>query len=296
MTRPFSRKNTNWRSSTARKLQRKFFFAGLICFSVFSIEPLSAHDVVSSYIEKYRTQLAADTNNYELRKKYIRALRVTQHFDEALAQVSLLRSQTPNDTSLDYEGAFINFEKGDISEANILVDRFLVNHSDHQHALSIGSRAKLELQDFQGAIKTLRKAISLNPKPDLYIYLADAYIGLDNYKGATKALESGVSQLGHLPLFIGRIVSYHQQLGNYDKAIKSVDQLISVLGPASRTEHYLVQKADILLASGKPDAANEIYQQAHKQLASRSKQVRSMDSSKKLISKISTQLSVVKNN
>ncbi|TQV84959.1 tetratricopeptide repeat protein [Aliikangiella coralliicola] len=290
-----SLKKKNNRTMLKATPKRLFLVLGITYATALTIEPVTAHGVVASYVDKYRTQLSADTNNFKLRKKYIHALRDTQHYDEALSQLVLLRAQTPHDKSLDFEGAFIAFEKGDFTLANEFVDRFVANNPTNERGLSLSGRTKMKLRDFKGATKAFRKAIKQRPTTDLFLYQAEAYKALGDHRKAIKSLESGVSQLGNLPLFLNKIAYHHQQMGNYTKAIIAVDKIIDVLGTESRTEQYLVQKGDLLKLSGQSKAAAAVYRQAYTQLNTRNPQILNSASSQKLKKTLKSKMNAEKN-
>lgn len=272
------------------KSLRRSMLVSFACFALTYSHLGETHGIVESAVERYRAQLQGDVQNIKLRIKLIDALRETQHFDEALAELAVLRTQQPNNTKLDFDGAFIAFEEGNFTDANEYIDRFLKNHPNDFKGLSISGRAKLQSGDYQGAIKALGMAIAKNPKPDLYIYQADAYVASGNLNGAVKALESGVKDLGSLPLFLSKIADYQQQLGEYNKAINAIQRIIKALGPDARHEHYLVQIGDLQKQSGQLTQAHQTYQTAYEQLNSRSASVLALSSSKELSHKLQTSL------
>lgn len=243
------------------------------------------HGIVESAVERYRAELSSDIQNIELRQKLIHALQETQHYDEALAEIEVLRGQAPN-KALDFESAFTNFEKGDFQQADVFINAYLKNQPNSERGLTLSGRAKLKTSDYQTAISDLTRAISINPKTDLYLYRSKAYTALGDKKGAIRSLQDGVDTMGNLTVFMTQIVTLQQQLRLYPQAIKTIDKIINTLGPEARTEHFVAQKADLLKQVGQVKAANELYQQAYTQLNTRSVRIQNLASSKKLKRKL----------
>lgn len=290
-------KNDNrWRLSSKIITNSKIVLAGTLLYSTLSFTNVLAHGSEASYLEKYRSQLSADSNDHQARKKYIHALQTSQHYDEALSHLTILRSQTPNDETLDFDEAFINLEKGDLQQANLYIDRFLTNQPKNQRALSISGRVKLNLGNYSSAINVLERTVKLYPKPDLYLYLADAYTKQGDHSGAVRSLEKGNKQLGNLPLFLNKMVKSYEKQGKNTQALKTIDRLIDTLGKNSRTEHLLVQKADLLTKLGQHDTAKPLYHKAYSQLKSRSAKIQSIAKSKQLNKKLEEKINHYKNN
>lgn len=262
----------------------------LVCTSIFLIPKANSHDLVSSDIERYREKLINTPDDFSLRKKYIEALRTAQHYDDALSELSVLRSQIPDDPQLNYEASFIYFEQGKYEQSSGYADKFINAQPQHRHGLSISARAKLKTGHYKEAIEVLDLAIEQYPSPDFFLYQANAYYSLGEINDAINTLEKGVSQLGKLPLLMTKITQYYTEQKRYKEAIESLQRLISSLSPDARVEHYLTQKADILSAWGYPAKARALYQRSFELINSRNKTIRSTKRSKQLLAKLSHRL------
>jgi tetratricopeptide (TPR) repeat protein len=101
--------------------------------------------------------------------------------------LSPLQSESADDKEVDFllGNALIRDNQGE--RGQLLVDRILRNGDSAATRLSIGE-AKLSVEDFNGALQDLRKALELNPRlPDLYTYYGMALAGSGNSPAAAAA-------------------------------------------------------------------------------------------------------------
>lgn len=255
---------------------------------------VSAHGIVSSDIDKFRVVLSLNPEDFDTRKSLIHALRDTRQYGEALAELAFLRTQTPDDISLDFEGAFVAFEQQDFVLANRFIDAFLRNAVTDERGHTLSGHIKMELGDFKGAAKAFGQALQQRQITDTYLYQAQAYDAMGDRKAAIQSLQSGIANVGPLPLFYIRIVDYQRSLGDYRQAIQTLEQLIARLGEDARSEQYVAQKGDLLMQAGQPQQAYIAYKKAQTQLMSRSARIRSLASSKALDNQINSKLRLLK--
>jgi tetratricopeptide (TPR) repeat protein len=89
---------------------------------------------------------------------------------KVIALLSPLEKQTPDDKALIYLLGTALIRDNQAARGQVLVDRIL-RDGDSAEARLMLAAAKMNVQDFSGALEDLKKAVALNPKlPDVYSY------------------------------------------------------------------------------------------------------------------------------
>ncbi len=98
-----------------------------------------------------------------------------------------LEKQAPNDKAVIYLLGTALIRDNQATRGQVLVDRILRDGDSAEARLMMGA-AKINVQDFSGALEDLKKAVELNPTvPDLYSYYGLALLATGDTPGAAVA-------------------------------------------------------------------------------------------------------------
>ncbi len=101
--------------------------------------------------------------------------------------LSPLEKQTPNDKALNYLLGTALIRDNQAARGQVLVDRILRDGDSAEARLMMGA-AKINVQDYSGALSDLKRAVELNPKlPDVYSYYGLALMTTGDTPGAAVA-------------------------------------------------------------------------------------------------------------
>ena len=106
--------------------------------------------------------------------------------------LSPLEKQTPDDKALIYLLGTALIRDNQAARGQILVDRILRDGDSAEARLMMGS-AKMNVQDFSGALGDLKKAVELNPKlPDVYSDLRPRADDHGRHAGRHRGVPQGI--------------------------------------------------------------------------------------------------------
>lgn len=142
-----------------------------------------------------------------------------------------------------------------------LLDQEQVAEFYHQHA-----RFLLERHEFQGAVAALLTVLEIVPdRPNIHISLADAFFTIQDFQGGLKHLQRAVALDNTYAGYWENMGDNLRTKGQLHDAILAYEQCFLAL------PHHLemLQKiGDCYLSLGKPEAAREAYQQLKNRLES----------------------------
>jgi tetratricopeptide (TPR) repeat protein len=106
---------------------------------------------------------------------------------KVIALLDPLERQSPGDQALNYLLGTALIRDNQAARGQVLVDRILHDGDSAEARLLMGA-AKMNAQDYSGALVDLQKAVELNPKlPDLYSYYGLALMSTGDTPGAAVA-------------------------------------------------------------------------------------------------------------
>lgn len=105
-----------------------------------------------------------------------------------------LEQQSGNDSAVTYMLGTALVRDGQSDKGQVLIDQILRNGDSAEARLLIGT-TKLIVNDFQGALTDLQKAVELNPElPDVFAYYGAALVATGDQEGAKQAFAKALQQ------------------------------------------------------------------------------------------------------
>lgn len=245
-------------------MKRRLIVLSLILFTgFFQLPTVWAHGPVHELIAKISIQIKESPSNAALYLQRGEYHRIDENFDAAYSDFQqALALDSSLQLAVDFQlGALFN-EQGHPQAGLFHMQRFLQQNPQHIKALIL--EASLYKQAGQDSLSVARfaQALSLSkePRPHHYLEIAKATLRADstNFEGARHWLSQGEEKLGFNIVLRTYAIELAQAAGEYDAAIAQVDDIIARL---SRHEKWLLQKALILEAAGRTEAAIQAYEQ-----------------------------------
>ena len=110
------------------------------------------------------------------------------------AVLSQLEQQSGDEPGITYMLGTALVRDGQSDKGQILIDKILRNGDSAEARLLIGT-TKLMVNDFQGALADLQKAVELNPDlPDVFAYYGAALVATGDQEGAKQAFTKALQQ------------------------------------------------------------------------------------------------------
>jgi Flp pilus assembly protein TadD len=105
-----------------------------------------------------------------------------------------LEQQSGNDLAVTYMLGTALVRDGQSDKGQVLIDKILKDGDSAEARLLIGT-TKLMVNDFQGALTDLQKAVDLNPElPDVFAYYGAALVATGDQEGAKQAFAKALQQ------------------------------------------------------------------------------------------------------
>jgi predicted Zn-dependent protease len=244
-----------------RQAARRLAMAGLLGFLTAIFAPVGAHVAPDRQIENLDARIAARPWDATLFLKRGEIHRGLSDWKAAAADYRRARELDPALDAVDLCLGRMLVESGRPQEAIPALDRFLAKHPDHPMAIASRARALARLgRSIQAADDFTRAITQSQPHadPDLYLERARALAEgqeprLDE---AIRGLDEGMAALGPLVSLGLYAIDLEVRARRYDAALARIDRL-AALSP--RKESYLVKRAAILEAAGRPAEARQAY-------------------------------------
>ncbi len=179
-----------------------------------------------------REALDIDPNHREARVALVDVLMRLMRWDEAEAEVAVLRKKFPRDSQIAYMAAAVAYRKGDFEKANQLAGEAIDLPNTPAQAYRIRAFARFIIKDHEGFKADLEHLIEQNPNDsDVYYHLGRYYYENQQFTEAIVAFEKVTEldpQAYKAHYFLGWCQQAQGDLSSakqsYKRAIKIVDQ------------------------------------------------------------------------
>jgi len=220
-----------------------------------------AHQAIDAQILDLTERIAATPEDATLYLRRGELHRVHQDWELAVKDYGKARELDPELAEVDLCQGRMQLEAGEWAAARESLDRYLVVHPDHVVGLATRARARARLGDNLGAAADFTAALATTggrPQPGYYLERARALVAAgDEYLDqAIKGLDEGLERLGKPVTLQLLAIELETRAGRYDAAL---ERLQGFLERAKRKETWLVRRAEILEAAGRPEEARASY-------------------------------------
>ena len=223
---------------------------------------LAAHEDLEEQIELFTAEIARSPKDAVPLLKRAELYRLHKEWAEAFADYRRVEELDSPPEQLRFLVGRALLESGQIERAKKMLDEFIAGHPEHVEAL----RARARLHEQEGrpelAAEDLKRAIdaSARPEPELY-YERAALLASDggNIPAAIAALDEGIERLGLLVSLQSYAIDLELRRGDTAAALKRVERVLAGL---NRKEFWLVRKAEVQIAGGKHEEAEQTLNEA----------------------------------
>ncbi len=224
-----------------------------------SAPTVAAHGTHSALMQRANEELADQPANGE--KWYQRALLQYEHEDwpESLADLEKTEEFAPGMFPVLWIRGQIFDKQAKVAEAKAAFDEFLTTSPDHWGALASRARVEVKLGLHGEALADYRKALANNPKaePDFYNEVAQALAAWELTDEALKVVEAGISRLGAISSLQVRALEIELAAERWDAALV---RLGGIEKSTIRPEPWMMKRAGIFAAAGRPDESRAAWQ------------------------------------
>ena len=151
------------------------------------------------------------------------------------------------------------------SEAKLAFDRFIDANPGAGEAYVFRARTDAQMNDWASAEINYSNALQIltAPQPDYYVERAQAQKQQKKVIEAIAGLNDGIQRLGSIPQLELPAIDLEIELKRFDSALRRVDKLAS---QSPRKEAWLVRKAEILVTADRRSDAENVLNEALKQI------------------------------
>lgn len=217
-----------------------------------------AHGEPSEELERLNASLGTDPNQVALLLKRADIHSRYQHFEKALDDLRKAKSLSPDHDQIGFLIGRLLAKKGDFSQAEIELNRFLESSRSSIQAQVELARVLHAQQKYLASADAYDQVIALQkpPLPEHYLSRAEALLeaGVPHLDKALAGIEEGMVEMGPLIVLQRVAIDINRRQGNLDAALNRVDQILQGI---QRKESWLFEKARILLDMGHHEKARE---------------------------------------
>jgi len=221
-----------------------------------------AHQAIDAQILDVTERISAAPEDATLYLRRGELHRVHQDWELAVKDYGKARELDPELAEVDLCQGRMQLEAGEWAAARESLDRYLVVHPDHVVGLATRARARARLGDNPGAAADFTAALATTgggrPQPGYYLERARALVaaGDEHLDQAIRGLDEGLERLGKPVTLQLLALELETRAGRYDAAL---ERLQGFLERAKRKETWLVRRAEVLEAAGRPEEARASY-------------------------------------
>ena len=168
---------------------------------------------------------------------------------------------------VDFALGVVHYRRGDFAMARACFDRYLSAFPNHEAALEYRARVARDQGDYQASIADFRRVLArqAQPNPGHYIATANMLVEHDEQgiHQALTLLDEGTAKIGLTPALEQRAIELELARGHPEQAIERLESLRPVLG---KSPSWTVLMAELKLAVGDSNSANEFFTLALRQL------------------------------
>jgi len=226
--------------------------------------PAYAHRPVKEHLVAVTGQIQADPRNPHLYLKRGELNSQNGDWDAALTDYERVEELDATLKIVDLFRGKTLLEAGRFRQAQSVLDRFLVHHSDHPEGWISRARASVQLGQYPVAVEDYTQGIVHadrvgEPAPELYLERARALmaIGLEQAGKALQGLDQGMKKFGPIATLQLPAIEIELSRQQYGTALTRLDALATRSDP-----FWWVCRGEILEQAGRNPDAYVAYQQA----------------------------------
>ena len=240
----------------------------LICFLVvvtcvsFSPSLANAHEGLHEQIAAVTAKIKRDGRNAKLYLQRGELHRLHRDWTRAVVDYNMAARLAPTLAIVDLARGKMLFESGRLTEAKLVLDRFLRKQPNHLEGMVTRARVAGRIGDRLQAVQDFTQAITLAPvsEPELYLERAQTLAqDAATTAEALRGLDEGIKRLGPIVTLQSLAIDFELRLNNYDGALARLD---SISQQSERKEMWLVRRGEILNSAGRREEARAAFNAA----------------------------------
>lgn len=240
----------------------QFFRPSLLpaaCVAFFAFAgSMSGHGAAPDRLEAIASALRAEPDNPALLVEQADLL--VEHGDHAVARRALDRADrlAPGRFPTDRVRARLFFEEGLLPESLACLDQAVAAHPDDTEARFLRARVLRATGELQKSLDDYLEACSRTEfvAGDHAVEAADALAEAGKTSEAVSVLTKAVSSQGRMPSLLTRLIDLEIARGRTNEALAWVDAMRE---RAPRPEPWMVRRAELLAAAGRPEEAERAW-------------------------------------
>lgn len=213
---------------------------------------VDAHPGASADIAALSQQLAERPGDAALLIQRAAAYRRQGQLDRALADLDAAARSDPNRREILLERGLLRAARKEPALAEADLTRFLASGPAAAAALAARGRLREEAGRWAEARADYHEALKLGADVELYLARGRADEALHRVDEAAAGYEEGMRATGGAVVLRLALIRVEAARGRYDRAIALVNE---VLAAAPARAEWLLRRAEIHAAAGRPDAA-----------------------------------------
>ena len=231
-------------------------FSAIILLLLLVPFQVRAHGVTSEQVKQLTEQIQRTPNNADL---YLRRGELHRHLGNAkaaLADFDKVQELAPERLEVNVYRARLYLEANVPEMAQLVLDRYLKLRPTHTEAVLLRAQTNAKLGEQALAIQDYTTALSrlVQPKPELFLARAQLQVEGNQLVAALTGLDEGIAKLGSLVTLQLMAIEIEVKRKRWDAALTRLDGLAA---QSERKEHWLVQRAEILLQANRKDEAQQ---------------------------------------
>jgi predicted Zn-dependent protease len=226
--------------------------------------PAWAHPGIDEQIDELTARIASSPDDATLYLRRGELHRIHRDWKMAEADYKSALQRDGNLVIAEFCLGRLELEAGDAKKAKGLLDNYLAERPTDPTALATRAKASgalgLHLEAAEDYTLAIQHAKSGTPKPEYYLARARelAAAGPSHLDRALEGLDEGMEALGFPVTLQLYAIDLELERKGYDAALARLDRVAS---ESVRKEPWLVRKAAILEAAGRPGEARQAYEQ-----------------------------------
>ncbi len=245
-------------------------FPTLLTATLLALAPVARHDTLQARLAHVDARMAREGASVDLLLARASLLRRHGDLEGALADVRRSAALAPDSIDVAFARAQVLVEAGRVSLARPDVERVMLARPAAPEALLLGARVLTDAGELDAALARYEAAFAhlAVPRPEHYLAQAELLRRIDARasRGPARALEileRGIERLGAVPALVLAAIEDELNANDPDAALTRLD---SLRAHASRQDHWLARRAEILERAGRAPDALEAWRAARASL------------------------------
>lgn len=248
-----------------QSIKMKFRFTILLSLALLAAGPdrVLAHEDLTARILLLTAQISTNQNNVDALIQRGDMYRLHGNWAEARNDYAAAEKLAPDSGAILLSRAQLHVDMGEYPAARVALDQFLARFPTNSVALLGRARVLARLGERPAAIADYSRAITVaaSPQPEEFLERASLQASEFGVDEAIQGLDEGLARLGWVVTFQKAAIDYELKRQRPDQAAVRLETIIA---RANRKESWLAWKGEILLAAGKPQEAQEVFDAALK--------------------------------